>query len=549
MTDPDAIPYAELLRAPRDTLAEAWLEAHAWDDRARRWLPRSAGAVVETPRPSSSRTPAELFASAYRDEEAQAFRALLEEGHTVEETADRRWRARAGEGWTPGEIGAVLFDLVAPHTLRELAARHEGLQRWGGRPVAVPGARRNIMGAIWTGETWAPSTEGELWPTPHTWEWLRLRRASPGQITKVFVRDEAGAWAVDRQAPPVWYVPEVIAVADDVEAWAELLQEWEHDAESLLVRGVLVRNPDARGRMRRTLRGDEAWIAPHPVGRRVLVFDFDKLDPAELKLAAWPGDQRWPTVDEAAELVRAAIRVRLPKAFHGAACAYRWSSSAGVPGGSRGAIGWSRPYCHVVFVVDRPAHDESLALWLAGRADPSVAGSEHALYLSPPVFEGAPAPPWPEGFDRVGVLDGAAEVVTPAELVDGDEWALLCELAALEEHVDVRRAALEAERSRPPATRAPGRTMTPLERAKAWLACREPAIEGQGGDRHTYVTCAAMVHDFGLSEAEALEALGAWNATCRPPWSEAGLRQKVAAALAYGTGAKGSKIGGKNHAR
>ena len=537
--------------------AEDFLAARTWDATTRCWVHRPAGApVLEAPAPTS--TPAELFARAYRDEEAAIFGRLVDAGMHRDEAAAERWRARAGEGWSREEIAGVLGPLVDARLLRELAVRFEGLQAWG--PIAPPrqpqpGARRLLEGCAWRGETWAPSTEGERWPVPRSDQWVRLRRASRGAMTKVFMPTTAGAWEPKKKGtkPPFWYTPEIITVADDVEAWAELLREWEHDHSALLVRGVLARNPTEEG-MQRTMRGTEAYLAPHPVGRRVIVLDLDKIDPADVGFADWPGAARWPTADEGQRLVKMTVKARLPACFDGAAAAYRWSASAGVPRAGN-PTGWARPSCHVVYVLDRPVHDESLELWLEGKADKSIAGSEHALYLSPPVFLGE-RPHWPEDFARVGVLDGAAEVVAPDDLHDGEEWELLCELAATEAHVDAlqaRRSALEAKRQRDAATRGldarlqrtahDGRPMTPLERARRWIAKREPAIEGQGGDLHTYITAATIVCDFDLSDADALEVMREWDATCRPPWGVDGLSAKIASARKNG-GAKGSKIHG-----
>lgn len=504
---------------------------------------------------------AELFARSYAGKVDALYRSIQRPGVPEADQASELWARLAHMGWTPGELRAAGSPYAGPDALDELEARHADLQEWGDiapprRPL--PAARRNIGGAVWTGATWAQSTEGERWPMPLDVEWVRLRRASPGQITKVYHLNDAGEWEAKRDPPPTWFKPETIVMPNDVAACADLLHAWDRDDGALLVRGVLACNPDGRGRVRRTLRGTDATLAPHPIGRRVIVCDFDKLDPADLGLPDWPGAERWPTVDEAAAFVRAAIVRLLPESFHRAAAAYRWSSSTGVPGGKRGPLGWSRPSCHVVFVVDRPVHDESLELWLEGKADKSVATSEHALYLSPPVFVGAPPPTWPEGFDRVGLLDGAAEVVTPGDLYDGEEWALRCELAAIELRAEELRRRREAQRarvkreresldSRLQRTAASGPPKSTLDRARAWLTKREPAVEGQGGDRHTFVTCCQMVRDFELSEADALEALTDWNATCRPPWGDDDLRQKIAAAAAYGTGAMGAKIEGDTH--
>lgn len=65
-----------------------------------------------------------------------------------------------------------------------------------------------------------------------------------------------------------------------------------------------------------------------------------------------------------------------------------------------------------------------------------------------------------------------------------------------------------------------------VERARRWLEKRAPAVEGSGGDWHTYVTAACLVNDFALPEEIAWGLLLEWNQTCEPPWSEAGLRVK-----------------------
>lgn len=66
-----------------------------------------------------------------------------------------------------------------------------------------------------------------------------------------------------------------------------------------------------------------------------------------------------------------------------------------------------------------------------------------------------------------------------------------------------------------------------VERAARWLAHRDPAIEGSGGDKHTFETACSIVRGFDLDDASAYRLLADWNATCRPPWSEAGLRRKI----------------------
>lgn len=83
----------------------------------------------------------------------------------------------------------------------------------------------------------------------------------------------------------------------------------------------------------------------------------------------------------------------------------------------------------------------------------------------------------------------------------------------------------------------------------AYAAKMGPAVQGQGGDSHTYRVCAVGVCDFDLSEADVLAALGPWNATCLPPWDERDLLVKIRNAAKYARGERGSKIRAGSAAR
>lgn len=73
--------------------------------------------------------------------------------------------------------------------------------------------------------------------------------------------------------------------------------------------------------------------------------------------------------------------------------------------------------------------------------------------------------------------------------------------------------------------------LTPVERSRAYIAAVPGAVQGQGGDQHTYRTCCVLVNDFGLSETEAWPLLLEWNRKCTPLWAEADLRVKLRSAL------------------
>lgn len=89
-------------------------------------------------------------------------------------------------------------------------------------------------------------------------------------------------------------------------------------------------------------------------------------------------------------------------------------------------------------------------------------------------------------------------------------------------------------------------TRTSLDSACEYLKVREPAIEGQGGDAHTFAT-AVRVRDYGVSEDACyglLIAEGGWNDRCDPPWDLAELEIKVRNAYRYAKDRAGTKGGG-----
>ena len=71
-------------------------------------------------------------------------------------------------------------------------------------------------------------------------------------------------------------------------------------------------------------------------------------------------------------------------------------------------------------------------------------------------------------------------------------------------------------------------------RARAYLRATPPAIQGQGGDTHTFAVVCRIVRGFDLDESVARELLSEWNQRCQPPWSEDELDAKISGALQYG---------------
>jgi len=73
------------------------------------------------------------------------------------------------------------------------------------------------------------------------------------------------------------------------------------------------------------------------------------------------------------------------------------------------------------------------------------------------------------------------------------------------------------------------------KRVVAYLDATPGAVEGQGGDVHTFRVACKLVRGFNLTDAQALEYLLAWNSKCVPLWSEAELHTKVTSARENGS--------------
>lgn len=79
-------------------------------------------------------------------------------------------------------------------------------------------------------------------------------------------------------------------------------------------------------------------------------------------------------------------------------------------------------------------------------------------------------------------------------------------------------------------------------RAAEWLAKHEPAVEGQGGDAHTYKTACAL-RDLGVSEPQCAELMaGEWNSRCSPPWELSDLKAKAHNAYRYAQEGRAGKL-------
>lgn len=71
-----------------------------------------------------------------------------------------------------------------------------------------------------------------------------------------------------------------------------------------------------------------------------------------------------------------------------------------------------------------------------------------------------------------------------------------------------------------------------VERARTFLRTHPVAVEGEGGDHHTFATI-CRVRDFGVEAEAVIAVVGEWNARCVPPWGEDELTVKINNAYSY----------------
>lgn len=105
----------------------------------------------------------------------------------------------------------------------------------------------------------------------------------------------------------------------------------------------------------------------------------------------------------------------------------------------------------------------------------------------------------------------------------------------------VQKCGVFTERERAPKVNVPDADDVTFTRAAAWLALQEPAIQGQGGDAHTF-KIACGLRDLGVSQLQAFGLLaGEWNSRCSPPLSAEELGVKAHNAYNYGQNPPGAR--------
>jgi P4 family phage/plasmid primase-like protien len=69
--------------------------------------------------------------------------------------------------------------------------------------------------------------------------------------------------------------------------------------------------------------------------------------------------------------------------------------------------------------------------------------------------------------------------------------------------------------------------LSPVERARLYVAKMPAAISGQGGDKATFDVALALVRGFGLTIDQARPILQEYNRRCEPPWTDEKLEHKL----------------------
>lgn len=204
-------------------------------------------------------------------------------------------------------------------------------------------------------------------------------------------------------------------------------------------------------------------------------------------------------------------------------------------------------HCRGLLVVDvDPRHggyQSLLQLELAEELPPTLefstpSGGRHLVYAAPQGSRNTVGQIAP-GIDTRGT---GGYIVAPGSVTSDGAYAIREDRPVAQAPEWLLRAVRVPERPQEPVSPPPKDTDQDLavERALSRLAQHPPAVEGQGGDAHTFATV-CLVRDLGVAEDRAAEALEAWNATCEPPWDPDDLTAKIHNAYRYAQNAPGTR--------
>lgn len=211
--------------------------------------------------------------------------------------------------------------------------------------------------------------------------------------------------------------------------------------------------------------------------------------------------------------------------------AYWWSQAPAANVGVR---------CDDLCVIDLDTREDGEAKWIAirrGRDLPvgpvarTATGGVHLLFRRP-------------GFSCVGKLATGVDILTgfryfvaaPSVRAEGRyRWEVSLDAVQIPE-APAWLAEMVKRPEPPPVPRIEitDDTDTRTKRAQAYLRRLGPAIEGSGGEPHTFYAAQVLVRGFALDRGTAWSLLAEWNASCVPPWPEQRLRRKLDQAIEHG---------------
>jgi len=206
---------------------------------------------------------------------------------------------------------------------------------------------------------------------------------------------------------------------------ARVLTELQNDPRAFVVRGRLTGGRTEARRVRRQYLPTGADFTR--TDRQWLLIDLD-----DAKAPPWlnPGEP-----ESLRRAVSWAVTTYLPAEFHGAACWYQWSSSAGCKP-------WGVLRLHLAYWLNLPVCCPSVKAWLAPLPclDGALYQPVQPHYVAEPRFLGGAVDPLPGR--RCGLLPGRPKVSLPPEVLALESW----EAAEAEAEEERRRVARERVR-------------------------------------------------------------------------------------------------------
>jgi len=199
--------------------------------------------------------------------------------------------------------------------------------------------------------------------------------------------------------------------------------------------------------------------------------------------------------------------------------------------------------------------EQDVADWVQDTFQVNTPSDGRHLYFLTTFPVGLSATLWPEGVDIRGAggfvvgpgctvtdengehVGGYRPVDPGAEVIQAPDWVMSrCRKAGERADPESDTPFFELD------------TEANVKRAIQFLQHRDPAIEGSGGDNHTFVTCCHL-RDLGISAEKSMELLTqplledgkSWNDSCAPPWGENDLQKKVENAQHYASKRPGVK--------